>query len=76
MQGLFSNLFFYNRFRGSIEVRRVLGAVLPLEMVMEKDPHPLGGVFCVGWAVATFIIGVFEGVAGIGINLHVDRFAQ
>lgn len=52
------------------------GVNLSLEMVVEEDPHPLSGVVCISGSVATFIIGVLEGVAGIGINFYIDRLAE
>ena len=52
------------------------GTVSAVEMALEKVTHALGGVVCVGWAVAGFIIGVLEGVAGIGIDFDVHRLAE
>ena len=36
----------------------------------------LPGIGCIGGAVAVFVVGVFEGVAGVVVNLDVDFLAQ
>lgn len=55
---------------------RAFRAALFLKVVVEEDAHPLVGVFVVSRTITTFIIGVLEGVAGIGIFLGIHGFAE
>src|SRR6185312_11556940 len=47
-----------------------------LQMVAEEDSHALMSVLRVGGTVAVLVIRVFEGMASIGVDFHVDGFAD
>jgi hypothetical protein len=55
---------------------RLIPSFLLLQMLLEKFAHPFVSVFGVGGAVAAFVVGVLEGVSGVGIDFHIDGLSQ
>lgn len=49
-------------------------AALFLQVVAEEGAHSVLSVFCVGGAIAgrVLVVGIFEGVSGVGIDFYVD----